>query len=365
MRWEQVPIAQVAKIVGGATPKSDNSSYWDGDIHWATPKDITNLTTRNIDNTERQITLEGLKNCSATVLPPNSVLFSSRAPIGHVAINSVPIVTNQGFKSIIPGPRLDPVFMYWWLIENREKLQNLGTGATFKELSKAAVERVIIPLPPLAEQQRIATVLDEAAGIMQLRQKALEILGSLSESLFQNVFGDLRTNPKGFQTCKLGDLITVSSGRGLTAKNMIPGEFPVYGGNGINGYHNEGFVESGRIIIGRVGVYCGSIHLTKSQCWVTDNAMLVTQKANCNTIYLSEALKLANLNQYAGRSSQPLLSGSRIYEIPFILPPEKLQKRFESLITENAASIELARRAHHKATQLLGALRQKAFTGEL
>ena len=107
------------------------------------------------------------------------------------------------------------------------------------------------------------------------------------------------------------------------------------------------------------------LHLTKSKCWVTDNALLVTQKASCNTAYLSEALKLANLNQYAGRYSQPLISGARIYEIPFILPPEKLQERFESVFTANALNIEFARRAHYKAKQLLEALGQETFTGGL
>src|SRR6185436_1721814 len=96
-----------------------------------------------LSDTPRKITELGLRNCSSEMLPPNSVLFSSRAPIGHVAINTVPLATNQGFKSFVPDrERLDSRFLYFWLRANRAYLQSLGTGATFKELSKAIVARL-------------------------------------------------------------------------------------------------------------------------------------------------------------------------------------------------------------------------------
>ncbi len=190
MSWPTVAITECARIVGGATPKSSISEYWDGDIPWVTPKDLSGLNSQFIDDTPRKITRLGLSKCSAEVLPAGSVLFSSRAPIGHVAINRVPMATNQGFKSMIPGPELDAGFLYWWLVSHKEQLQAMGTGATFKEVSKAVVERIAIPLPPLEEQRRIAAILDQADSLRRLRHRTLNHLNTLAQSIFHEMFGD-------------------------------------------------------------------------------------------------------------------------------------------------------------------------------
>jgi type I restriction enzyme S subunit len=108
--WPLVSIKDCAKVVGGSTPKTDIAEYWDGVIPWTTPKDLSDLQGKFLADTPRKITEAGLKSCSSELLPVNSVLFSSRAPIGHVAINSVPMATNQGFKSFIPGPKLDSLY---------------------------------------------------------------------------------------------------------------------------------------------------------------------------------------------------------------------------------------------------------------
>ncbi|GHC64780.1 restriction endonuclease subunit S [Limoniibacter endophyticus] len=188
MNWPTVPITKVARVVGGATPKTDNPNFWDGCIDWATPKDLSNLGQKFISSTPRKITDAGLRGCAAEVLPAGSVLFSSRAPIGHIAINTVPMATNQGFKSFVPGPELDASFLYWWLDTNRERLQAMGTGATFKEVSKAVVERIEIPLPPLDEQRRIAAILDQADVLRRLRARAVDKLNTLGQAIFHEMF---------------------------------------------------------------------------------------------------------------------------------------------------------------------------------
>ena len=190
MRWPTVPVAKVARVVGGSTPKTTVQEYWGGTILWATPKDLSELDGKLISDTPRKITDAGLRSCAAEILPANSVLFSSRAPIGHVAINTVPMATNQGFKSFIPNPDLDPHFLYWWLDANREKLQALGTGATFREVSKAVVERINIPLPSLDEQRRIAEILDQSDALRRLRCSSLSKLTILGQALFHEMFDE-------------------------------------------------------------------------------------------------------------------------------------------------------------------------------
>ena len=186
-----VPLSEVAEIVSGATPKTSNEDYWGGEIFWVTPADLSKLDGAYISSTPRTITEAGLQSCAATVLPAGSVLLSSRAPIGHVAINTEPMATNQGFKSLIPRTDCaDAKYLYHWLRASTEYLQSLGNGATFKEISKAVVSKVEIPLPPIDEQRRIAAILDHADGLRVKRRRAIAQLGDLAESIFLDLFSE-------------------------------------------------------------------------------------------------------------------------------------------------------------------------------
>lgn len=207
--WPRSPLSDCCDVVGGATPRTGVADYWDGDICWVTPKDLSELEGAFISDTPRRITRAGLKSCAAAILPTGSVLFSSRAPIGHVAINTVPMATNQGFKSLVPKPgRVEAKFLFYWLRANRAYLESLGNGATFKEVSKAIVSRVEVPLPPLAEQRRIAEVLDRAEALRAKRRAALAQLDTLTQSIFLDLFGDPVTNPMGWSCEPLRDLVT-------------------------------------------------------------------------------------------------------------------------------------------------------------
>jgi type I restriction enzyme S subunit len=210
--FRRAQLGDCCEIVSGATPDTGTADYWEGDICWATPKDLSNLDGHYISDTPRKLTQLGLNNCSASILPPYSVLFSSRAPIGHVAINTVPMATNQGFKSFVPGKEVDAKFLFHWLRANRSYLEGLGVGATFKEVSKAVVSKVEVPVPPLSEQRRIAAILDKADALRAKRREALAQLDRLAQSIFVEMFGDPATNPKGFPVRKLGDLIKFEGG---------------------------------------------------------------------------------------------------------------------------------------------------------
>ena len=203
MSWPSVKLGECVEIVSGATPSTSVKENWDGNIFWATPKDLSGLNNKNISTTDRRITEKGLNSCSARILPKNSVLFSSRAPIGLVAINTVPMATNQGFKSFITKPDiLSEQYLYYWLKKNREDINRMGVGATFKEVSKSIVSKIIIPLPPLAEQQRIAAILNKVDSIKHTRELALKKLEKFAQSQFVNMFSEI----KEFQVYKLKDL---------------------------------------------------------------------------------------------------------------------------------------------------------------
>jgi type I restriction enzyme S subunit len=169
-----------------------------------------------------------LDSCAATILPVGSGLLSSRAPIGHVAINTVPLATNQGFKSFVPKSNLvHAKFLYYWLRANRDYLEGLGNGATFKEVSKTVVSRIEIPLPPLPEQQRIAEVLDRAAALRAKRRSALDQLDTLTQSVFLDMFGDPKTNDRGWRISQVELVAEVQGGLQVSnARNGYPREVP-------------------------------------------------------------------------------------------------------------------------------------------
>ncbi len=218
MSWTRVTLGEVCEIISGATPKTGISEYWDGNIEWATPTDLSKLSVLTIKSTARRLTEAGLASCAARVLPAGSVLFSSRAPIGHVAINTVPMATNQGFKSMVPKPGvLDSRYLAFWLRAHKPYLQSLGTGATFKEVSKSVVSRVELALPPISEQRRIATILDHADALRAKRQRTLVLPMDLERSVFDAMFGNPLT---ATDTATLGEVATLTGGRNLVALDL-------------------------------------------------------------------------------------------------------------------------------------------------
>lgn len=159
--WKSCTLSSLGTIVGGATPSTKKpENYEGGTIPWITPKDLSNFKGRYISYGERNITEIGLNSCSAQIMPKNSVLFSSRAPIGYIAISDCDVCTNQGFKSIVPNENIDYLFLYYLLKYKKDDIENMGSGTTFKEVSASTMRniKVCIPVDKL-EQVKIARVL--------------------------------------------------------------------------------------------------------------------------------------------------------------------------------------------------------------
>ena len=153
--WKTCTISDIGTVIGGATPSTKKyDNYENGTIAWITPKDLSTFSGRYIKNGERNITEAGLKSCSTQLMPKDTVLFSSRAPIGYVAIAAGEVCTNQGFKSVIPNENTDPLFLYYLLKNNKNKIENLGSGTTFKEVSGNTMKNVEITIPTRKEDQK-------------------------------------------------------------------------------------------------------------------------------------------------------------------------------------------------------------------
>lgn len=258
-------------------------------------------------------------------------------------------------------------YIYHFLENYLVTLRKQSIGGIIKYIKLGNLTGARIPLPPLDEQKRIAKILDAADALRAKRRESLAQLDTLLQSTFLDMFGDPVTNPMGWETPTLGELVKVSSGNGLVAKDMAPdGDFPVYGGNGINGYHDAYMFEEPKIILGRVGVYCGVVHLTKPKAWVTDNALYIREFLHpIAPTYLIESLKIANLNQYASQAAQPLISGSRIYPVTILLPPPDVQRHFATIV-ESVEKQKATQRAHlAELDTLFASLQSRAFRGDL
>ena len=200
--WVECKISDIGTVVGGATPstkKPDN--YKNGTIAWITPKDLSTFSGRYIQHGERNITEAGLRSCSTQLLPKNTVLFSSRAPIGYVAIAANDVCTNQGFKSVIPNENTDPIFLYYLLKYNKDKIEGLGSGTTFKEVSGSTMKNIVVSVPKDKKiQERIASMLNSIDNKIEENEKINNNLEQQAQSIFKYWFVDFEPFGKKMPT---------------------------------------------------------------------------------------------------------------------------------------------------------------------
>ena len=208
--WKECTLSDIGTIVGGATPSTkDISNYENGDISWITPKDLSGYDKRYISFGERNITEKGLKSCSTQLMPPNTILFTSRAPIGYVAIAEKELCTNQGFKSIIPNDETDFLFLYYLLKYNKNNIENMGSGTTFKEVSANTMKNIVVKVPTnLDEQKKISSILGSLDDKIEENNK---INNNLLEQLF-SLYNNLMSTSQDVQEVTLSSLCHFQEG---------------------------------------------------------------------------------------------------------------------------------------------------------
>ena len=205
--WIECTLDKLGEIVGGATPSTKCEDYYGGSIPWITPKDLSSFKGRYITSGERNITEKGLASCSAQMMPKDAVLFTSRAPIGYVAIASQSVCTNQGFKSIVVNDKADPLFVYYLLKYNKDAIEAMGSGTTFKEVSGKTMRAVKVRIPlDVSYQKRIAAVLDSLDTKIENSERINDNLQQQAAALFSSLYD--RTNTE----VRFTDLIQILGG---------------------------------------------------------------------------------------------------------------------------------------------------------
>lgn len=209
---EKYKLGDICEIVSGSTPKTNIAEFWDGDVKWITPAELDE-NTYIITDSVRKITNLAMQKTGLTAFPAGTVILSSRAPIGKVAIAGCEMCCNQGFKNFICSEIINNKYLYWFLKHNTVYLNSLGRGATFKEISKSIVSSIEIKLPSLEEQQRVVDNIEKISAILSLRKKEISILDDLIKARFVEVFGNPKFNDKGWKEEPLGKLCNIGSSK--------------------------------------------------------------------------------------------------------------------------------------------------------
>lgn len=249
-KWEEKRLDEIGRIIGGGTPDTKNPKYWGGSIYWLTPTEVKN---KYIDSSIRTITELGLKNSSAKILPVETVIFTSRATVGDVAIAKISLVTNQGFQSIIVNEKNNNYFIYYWAKINKNEFLRKASGSTFPEISSSEMKKIRLKLPSKREQNKIADFLTQIDNHIDLQQKKLDLLKKYKKGLLQQIFSQkLRfkdDNDKEYpkwEEKELGDLLNYEQPTDYLIKSTNynnNNKTPVLtaGKSFILGYTNENF----------------------------------------------------------------------------------------------------------------------------
>ncbi|BBV90095.1 MAG: restriction endonuclease subunit S [Enterobacter sp.] len=393
-------------IIGGGTPSKAIPEYYQGDIPWMSVKDMNKHTlTDTIDH----ITNDAVENSSTNIIPAGTPIIATRMSLGKIVTASFDSAINQDLKALFLSSGVERNFFIHWYRSQAQLIESLGTGTTVKGIRLEVLKALSINLPPFFEQKIIAEKLDTLLAQVDSTKARLEQIPQILKRFRQAVLaaamrGKLTEiwrahnsfnlslkkyyeltkgqklkaknisepcEEKTWLRCNIGHIFNVKSGDGLTAKEMNDsGDIPVYGGNGITGYHDKYNTEEPTIVIGRVGYYCGSVHLTPEKTWITDNALLVDFNSELITKQFAHwLLKATNLRVDTSSSAQPVISGAKIYSIEIVIPPieeqHEIVRRVEQLFAYADTIEKQVNSALTRVNSLTQSILAKAFRGEL
>lgn len=375
-------LGEICEIVGGSTPKSDVAEYWDGDIKWITPAEL-NEDSYILTDSVRKITALGVQKAGLSPFPKDTVILSSRAPIGKVAIAGCEMYCNQGFKNLICSSVIDCHYLYWFLKGKTEYLNSLGRGATFKEISKQIVAGIEIEVPPIEKQQDIARRFEETKRLISILKQQIQVLDQLIKARFVEMFEE-----SDYPQMTLYDVI--EPGAGLSYGIIVPGEYfkdgcpmvrPSDYQNGklnlqnvyrvnpeIEARYKKTRLQGNEILVQVIGQpgqiipateECKGMNVTRNLAVIRPNSMIINRE------YLVEYMRTETAQQYmTGSTKQSTLKQlplSLLKTIVIPIPPIEKQLEFASFVFQVDKSKVVVQKALDEAKLLFDSLMQKYF----
>ena len=394
MIWPSVPLEKLARISGGSTPKRNNDAFWNGDVPWVTPTDLPEpgASIADVEDTKDHITQEGFNSCSAPRLPPETVLFSSRATIGKIGIAKVPLATNQGFTNLTPNPGVEPKYLAYALRHFTPQITALAGSTTFKEVSRGSMRNFQIPLPPPSEQRQIVKVLDQADAIQCKQADVEEKARRILPALFMKMFGNPATNPLRWEVRTLGDLIFETQ-YGISIKaNADESGIPILRMNNIDirgqlhlsnlkhvnlnpRVRHKHMLEPGDILfnrtnskelVGKTGLWRGQIEAVLASYMIRIRVDLKQVLPEFVWAYMNTRfMKQIIFNRARQAIGMANINAKELRSFPAFVPELQLQQEFADKIgniEEHIIASECARDAQVRVRRVL---MHRAFSGEL
>lgn len=390
MMWDTVTLGDVCDVIAGGTPKRSVPSYWGGDIPWVK---ISDMLQGRITHTDETITQDGLENSTAKLLPPGTLLVSIFATIGRTATLACEATTNQAIVGVIPKYKgqFDDRFLEYSLQQKTEELNRKARGVAQANINGSVLKSTKLPLPPLAEQKRIAGILDAADALRAKRRESLVQLDTLLKSTFLDMFGDPVTNPKGWNVVDLTSL--VEQGDKINYGVVQPGDdFP--GGKPLV---RVGDFVAGELLLENIKLIDPAIEEKYKRSRLNGRELLISCVGSIGTVcrvpgeakgfniaravaripliksisrdFMLHCLRSEGVQRHFLKEtrtvSQPTLNISLIKNAPVIQPPDDLQYRFAAIVESVEQQKARQRTYLDELDELFASLQSRAFRGDL
>ena len=377
-------LGDICEITSGSTPKTGVSEYWDGNIKWITPAEL-NDDTYIITDSVRKITELAVKQTGLSPIPKGTVILSSRAPIGKVAIAGCEMYCNQGFKNLICSEKIDNRYLYWFLKGNTEFLNSLGRGATFKEISKSIVASIEINVPDLKEQLVVVENLEKINRIITLRKKELNELDNLIRARFVEMFGDPISNPYRYDKVPLSELADIKIGPFgslLHKEDYIEGGHPLLNPSHIADgkilsddkltISDEKYEElsayqlkTGDVVMGRRGEMGRCAVVPRDGFLCGTGSILIRTKGEITADYIQKIISFPSfkksIEDMAVGQTMPNLNVPIVSRFQIIKPPMEVQDRYYKFVAQVDKSKDSVQKALDEAQLLFDSLMQQYF----
>ena len=368
-RWRTNTLGDIFDIARGGSPRPIDDYITDdpNGVNWVMISDATE-SGKYINSTKKRILPTGVKR-SRTVRPGDFLLTNSMS-FGRPYIMNTSGCIHDGWLVLSPKMQnASPDFFYHLLGSQFvfAEFERRAAGATVKNLNIDLVKSVQIPLPPLAEQRRIAEVLDKAEALRAKRRAALAQLDSLTQSLFLDLFGDPKDNPKRLQLAPLIEICSPKQWPTISTAELTETGFPVFGANGLIGCYPEYNHEESTVLITCRGATCGTINISPPKCYVTGNAMALDNPnpKRVTIEWLAVVLKMRSMADTISGSAQPQITRQNLQHVKLPLPALDLQREFARRVTAVEKLKTAQRAALAELDALFASLQHRAFRGEL
>ena len=378
-------LGDICEIVSGSTPKTGIDEYWDGDVKWITPAEL-NDDTYIINDSVRKITELAVKKTGLSPFPEGTVILSSRAPIGKVAIAGCKMYCNQGFKNLICSEKINNKYLYWFLKSNTDYLKSLGRGATFKEISKGIVSEIEINVPEIRKQVETVAILEKVSKVIALRKQEISALDDLIKARFVEMFGN-ENNSKNWNIAHVEEVADVQVG--VVIK---PSQYYTDESNGIRVFRSlnigEGFIKDNDWVY-----FTEEGHQKNSKSILKENDLLIVRSGNPGTacvvtkkyvgynaidviiahpncekvnpyylcIYTNMPHGKKQIEEGTGGAAQQHFNIGKYNKLKLMIPPKSLQDEFADFVHQVDKSKVVVQKALDETKLLFDSLMQKYF----